>query len=366
VPVFRFVLFAAAVVTLAFAAGSAHAAARPASASAAKAPSDSALVIGTRAIPPFAYKDRRGEWQGLSIDLWRDIARRLKLDYRFEEAATVGDLIDGVASGEYEAAVAAITVTGASEGRVDFSHPFFSTGLAIATPRMTESSVWAEMFEFVTWKAVATVSIVFAATVGVGLLIWLVERRINTDMDSAGEGFWASHSMLLTSQFSEPLPRSAAGRAFEALWVFASIILMTFFTGIVASALTVKSLQGRVHGIGDLPTMRVGAVAGSTGALWLSDERIEAKGFANVNEGLDAMVAGKIDAFVYDAPVLQYLARTTFDGRLLVLPDKFAPQDYAIALKERSPLRRRVNQRLLAIKESALWKKRVFEYLGER
>jgi polar amino acid transport system substrate-binding protein len=349
---------------------SAHTHARPTTASSALSQAPAAvprtLVVGTRVVPPFAFKDKRGEWQGISIDLWRDIAGRLRLDYRFEEAGTVKELIDGVASKKFDAGVAALTVTEERERRLDFSHPFFSTGLAIATAPSANSPVWSALAGFMTWEMLAIVAVVFAAIVAVGVLIWLVERRTNAEIDSAGEGFWASLSMLLTSQFTEPEPKSAAGRTFAALWVVVSIVLMTFFTGVVTTALTVQSLQGRVRGVSDLPAMRVGAVTGSTGFQWLSDERIHAGEYANVADGLEAVVAGKIDALVYDAPVLQYLAKNDYGGRILVLPDNFAPQDYAIALPEGSTLRRQVNQELLAIKSSEIWKKRIFEYLGER
>ena len=69
---------------------------------------------------------------------------------------------------------------------------------------------------------------------------------------------------------------------------------------------------------------------------------------------------------VYDAPILRYLAQNDFSGRIVVLPVNFAPQDYAFALPEGSVLRRPLNQELIAIKTSDVWKKRVFEYLGER
>ena len=43
------------------------------------------LVIGTKDAPPFAVKADRGEWTGLSIDLWKYIAEQLHLRYRFKE-----------------------------------------------------------------------------------------------------------------------------------------------------------------------------------------------------------------------------------------------------------------------------------------
>ena len=48
------------------------------------------LVIGTKDAPPFSMKDDRGEWTGLSIDLWKHIAEELHLRYRFKETTLQG------------------------------------------------------------------------------------------------------------------------------------------------------------------------------------------------------------------------------------------------------------------------------------
>jgi polar amino acid transport system substrate-binding protein len=329
-------------------------------------PADRELVIATRSVPPFAFKKETGEWNGLAIDLWRDIATQLGLKYRFVEAPTITDLIDGVSSGKYDLGVGAITVTSAREKQVEFSHPFFSTGLAIATQPASDYPILSTLSEFLTMEILQIVLIVIGSTILVGFLIWFLERRSNEALGSAGEGFWSSLSMLLTSQFSEPGPRTLVGRVIAVAWVFASIILMTFFTGFVASSLTVQSLHGRVQGVSDLPKMRVGAVRGTTGATWLNDTLIPATSFEKVQDALQAVEAGKVDAVVYDAPVLQYLQKTMYQDRILILPDKFAPQEYALALPLGSPLRRPINQQLLSIKEKDAWRKKVFEFTGEQ
>lgn len=324
------------------------------------------LVIGTRVVPPFAFRDGAGKWQGISIDLWRDIARSLKLDYKFVEAATVKEMIDGVVAKRFDVGVGAITVTAERQRKLDFSHPFFTTGLAIATAPSDDSPVWSQVKAMFTWEWLTVAAAVFGAILLVGFLIWLVERRSNANMDTPSEGFWSSLTMLLTASFTAPEPRTLAGRTLAALWVVASLVTLTFFTGVVTSALTVQSLQGRVRGLSDLPQMRVGSVTGSTGTQWMREERIRTTTYVTVIDGLNAVADGKIDAFVYDAPILRYLAQNDFNGRIIVLPDNFAPQDYAFALPEGSPLRRPLNQELIAIKTSEEWKKRVFEYLGER
>ena len=43
------------------------------------------LTVGTREAPPFSMKDNDGRWTGISIDLWRQIATELNLNYEFRE-----------------------------------------------------------------------------------------------------------------------------------------------------------------------------------------------------------------------------------------------------------------------------------------
>ncbi len=45
------------------------------------------LVVGTRAAPPFVIEapDTERGWQGISIELWEQVAEDLDLDYRYED-----------------------------------------------------------------------------------------------------------------------------------------------------------------------------------------------------------------------------------------------------------------------------------------
>ena len=99
------------------------------------------LVIGTKQAAPFAIKGADGVWTGISIDLWQRIADKLGVKYRLVEERTVEALIDGTASGKYDAAVAALTITGPRAEILDFSQPFYRTGLGIAVS-LTEGSRW--------------------------------------------------------------------------------------------------------------------------------------------------------------------------------------------------------------------------------
>jgi ABC-type amino acid transport substrate-binding protein len=172
--------------------------------------------------------------------------------------------------------------------------------------------------------------------------------------------------MFLTSQFTNPEPKSLGGRALAVFWVVMSIGAMTFLTGVVTTALTVQSLEGRVRGVADLPNIRVGAMASSTGGQFMNRERIPFKSYDTVEDGLKAVAEGQIDAFVHDAPVMQYIVKEKMQGAVVVLPGTFEQQDYALAFPEGSPLREPMNRELIAIKRSEKWKQLVYDYLGER
>jgi polar amino acid transport system substrate-binding protein len=61
---------------------------------------DRELIVATKDAAPFAMKGSDGSWQGISIDIWRHLADRLHLRYRFIEVDTVQDLVAATRLGE--------------------------------------------------------------------------------------------------------------------------------------------------------------------------------------------------------------------------------------------------------------------------
>ena len=130
------------------------------------------LVIGTKQAPPFAMKADDGAWQGISIDLWRHVADQLHLHYRFVEAPDVQSLIDGVAAGKFDVAVAALTVTAGRERILDFTQPFYATGLGIAVPAGGEAS-WLPLIRTMTSFGFAqAILALIGFALAAGFLVW--------------------------------------------------------------------------------------------------------------------------------------------------------------------------------------------------
>jgi polar amino acid transport system substrate-binding protein len=330
--------------------------------------SDKQLVIATKEAPPFVMKGPDGTLHGISIDLWRRIADRLHLRYRFSEQPTVQALMAGTAEGSFDAAIAALTVTAARDRIVDFTQPFYSTGLGIAVS-IGESrwmSVSRALLSFGFFQAVLAL---VGIAILVGFVIWLLERgrteHFKGGANGLGTGLWWSAIAMTQAGAAQNAPATLPGRMVAIGWMIASVIVIAVFTAGITSTLTKRELQGAVNGVNDLRSVRVGAPAGSTSADYLDHQRIPHRGFGGPQEGLKALQAGIIDAFVYDKPLLTWLVLRDFYSTLRVLDVTFDNQNYAIALPKDSPLGQVLNPPLLEETESDWWQQTLFEYLGK-
>jgi polar amino acid transport system substrate-binding protein len=115
-----------------------------------------------------------------------------------------------------------------------------------------------------------------------------------------------------------------------------------------------------------LPKVRVGDVAGSATVNFLDGARIKHLDFNKVQDGLNALEAGSIDAFVYDKPLLGWIATQQFSGTVEVLDVVFDPQSYGIAMPTGSPYRKALDVAILETIRDQQWKQTLFRYLGEK
>jgi ABC-type amino acid transport substrate-binding protein len=147
--------------------------------------------------------------------------------------------------------------------------------------------------------------------------------------------------------------------------MFAAVIIISTFTGMIASSLT-ESRLGGIHDVGDLQNARVGSIAHSAAQQWLDLNTIGFDAFPDIKAGPDAVAAHKIDAFVYDRPLLAYAVRTGYNGQLRLLPGSFGRQDYAFALPQGSKLREHINETLLRHIDQPQWSDTVKRTLGTK
>jgi len=327
------------------------------------------LIIATRHAPPFAIKTPDG-WEGITIELVRRIADEDDLKYRFEEM-DLEEMLEATASGEVDAAAAALTVTAERERKLDFTHPFLTSGLGVAVSQRTEVTWLSAMKRVASGAFLKSAGALLGVLTLVGVLVWLVERRRNNQfpgdpIKGVGSGVWWSAVTMTTVGYGDKAPLTAAGRIIGLIWMFASIIIISGFTAAIATSLTVGHLDQSIAGIDDLYRKRVFTLKGSTSADYLDEKLIGYETVPSVADALDKLAAGQADAVVYDLPILRYLVTDSYVQDLYVLPNVFARQDYGIALPSGVPFREQLNQKILRIIQGPEWAGMLERYLGPR
>lgn len=327
------------------------------------------LVIGTKEAAPFAMKAEGSGWEGISIDLWRHVATGLGLRFRLVEYPTVQALLDATRGREVDAAVAALTVTAERKRDMDFTQPFYATGLGVAVSSQGWASWLPVIRTFLSFNFLQAVLVLLGIALLVGVLIWLFERRGNPPYGggpvrglTAG-AYWSAIAMTQAGAAQDG-PRSLPGRILAVIWMIASVVTIATFIAGITSALTTQRMQGLVRNLADLRGLRVGVVSGSSAAEFLQAQRVENQGFPTPQDGLRAVQASRLDAFVYDRPLMTWIVRNDFPA-LEVLGINLDTQNYAIALPPDDALRNRLDVALLEALRSEWWQQTLFRYLGQ-
>ncbi len=327
------------------------------------------LTVGVKVAPPFVI-EKDGQYSGLAIDLWQEVAADHGWKYSYRSYDLDG-LLDAVSAGTVDVGVGAITATAAREKRMDFSHPLTSSGLGIAV-RNDQTAGWLAvvqaLFSAAFLKVIGTLTLLLLI---IGLLMWLFERKHNPDQfgGTRGQGifsgFWWAMVTMTTVGYGDTAPRTVPGRLVAMVWMLTALIIVSFFTASITSALTVGQLSQRVRNADDLDSMRISSLADSTSAKWLTGRSIDYSHAQNIDQALGELAAGRTDAVVYDIPLMRYDIRQHYRNQLQVLPLVLARQDYAFALPSHSPLREQIDTSLLQRINAADWPQRLNKAFGK-
>lgn len=318
------------------------------------------LRVGTADAPPFAWKADDGNWHGIGIELWRELAAELGWEFQLHERKFT-DLLEAVEEGSLDVGVAAITITPEREAVMDFSQPFYVAGLGIAVPHKGTAQGWLKVAErFLTLHFLSLLAALMLVLFIAGFLVWIFERRSpemfgGTAARGLGSGIWWSAVTMTTVGYGDKSPRTLGGRIVAVVWMFTSIIMLSSFTAAITSSLTISEIGGPVAEFSDLRRVRVGTVEGSSSVIFLEEQDITAVSFSGTRVGLQALADGEIDAFVEDAPIIKYLISKHFHRILRVLPPTFDQQYYGIALTSGSDLREKLNISLLRYIQTDDW-----------
>jgi polar amino acid transport system substrate-binding protein len=337
------------------------------------------LVVGVIQSPPFCIRGKDGSWSGISVELWQQIAADIGIDTEFRETTITG-LFDDLAPGRpLDVSIGALTITPEREDRLDFSQPFYLSGLSVAVKTAPGTGgVWAWLGRLFAWNFWRILVGLFVSLTLVALLIWALERKGNPNHFGGGgkvhrgigSALWWSAVTMTTVGDGEIAPRSLAGRLVAIAWMFVSLFLVSWFTAAMASVLTAERLDAGpgsfvVRGPDDLRRLHVAAIASTSSEDYLRSRQIDYLPIPLAKDLLEVLLTDRAQAVLGDTPSLRYVARSgPYAGKITVLPLTLQTELYGIALRDGSPWRKPVDRALLHRIAAPAWRDLLYRYLG--
>ncbi len=327
--------------------------------------------VGYRATPPFVTRDEDGRFTGMAAELWKEIAEGLDIKATYVEYPTVADLLAAVRAKELDVAVGAISITEDRAEVVDFTQPWFDSGLRVMVDDRSASSlanIWNGLAEagYLRYYAWLLVFIILGT---IGLTFF--DRHFDKNFprrwrDGVAESFYAV--MLVVTKGSLPSRTKLfgwIGRLFAAFWLVIGIAVVAYVTSSVTSVMTNIAITGSITGPDDLPGRTVGVFRGSTAEALARRQGYNFITYGGIEEAVDGLRSAEVDALVADAPVLEYYKAQNPGLGLDVVGRLFAPDKFGFALPYgQDTLIYPVTVRLLALQENGFVTELSRKYFG--
>ncbi len=330
--------------------------------------SGAVLHAGVLDAPPFTSLDDGGDWEGLSIELWRRLTDELKLEGSVRGYTDIVEMRAALANGEVDVLLT-VPATQEHETEMDLTQPYYRSGFGIAVAKQDSAG---GMMGYLAAIDLSEIAALCAGLAGLwfmaGGLLYLLEHRRNEKMfgggaiKGTGQGMWWAAVTMTTVGYGDKAPLTLAGRLLAIIWMMASIVLISSFTASIAASLTSEQLRGKVRGPADLPHVRVGSVEDTQPFEWLGDRGIAAASYGSVHDALDAIAEGQLDAFLFDEAVLKSTVATDFPSSVTLLPHTVSHYYLGMAVANGNDLRESIDRALLGTMAGDEWERLLARY----
>uniref|UniRef100_A0A8C7YRD3 Glutamate receptor n=1 Tax=Oryzias sinensis TaxID=183150 RepID=A0A8C7YRD3_9TELE len=326
--------------------------------------------------------------KGFCIDILKKIARNVKFTYDLylvtngKHGKKINNMWNGMV-GEvvYKKAVMAVGSLTINEERsevIDFSVPFVETGISVMVSRSNGTvspSAFLEPFSASVWVMMFVMLLIVTA-IAVFLFEFISPLGFNRNLAQGkdphgpsftiGKAIWLLWGLVFNNSVPVQNPRGTTSKFIVSVWAFFAVIFLASYTANLAAFMIQEEFVDQVTGLSDKkfqspysysPPFRFGTVPNG------STERNIRKNYPDMHQYMtkyhqtgvtDALVSlktGKLDAFIYDAAVLNYMAGRDDGCKLVTIGSGyiFATTGYGIALQKGSYWKRHVDLAILSI-----------------
>lgn len=330
------------------------------------------MRVGVFELAPYAMKIGAGEWTGISVMLFREIAQRLDMRFDLVEFSTMESAMQALSDDTLDFIAVGLDPTPDRETYIDFTHAFEQSGTSVAVRLDRSPTVLSMLTQVGDTKLPRMFLGVMAFMLLIAILMTIVERRKNTQhfggpwWRSLGNSLWWSVTTMTTVGYGDRVPTTTWGRILGGVWMLLAFALMSLLAGVISSELTVNRFRPMLKSIAELPKVRCAAVSDSAAAMDGEAQGLKLRPYPTVTDALTALEREQVDAVLADTGALNYAIRESFKHDLTVLPEPLVVEYVCLSMSPKLPLsiREPFNYWLLRISESPAWQQYRRTYTG--
>ncbi|XP_018424094.1 PREDICTED: glutamate receptor ionotropic, NMDA 2C [Nanorana parkeri] len=324
--------------------------------------------------------------KGFCIDILKKLARTVKFSYDLYLVTNGkhGKLVRGVWNGmigevyyqRAHIAIGSLTINEERSEIVDFSVPFVETGISVLVSRSNGTvspsaflepyspAVWMMMFVMCLSVVAVTVFIFeYLSPMGYDQNI-NNGKRLGGPSFTVGKSLWLLWALVFNNSVPIQNPRGTTSKIMVLVWAFFAVIFLASYTANLAAFMIQEQYIDTVSGLSDrkfqkpqehYPPFRFGTVPNGSTERNIRTNYPDMHSYMvrynqrSVEDALASLKAGKLDAFIYDAAVLNYMAGKDEGCKLVTIGSGkvFATTGYGIALQKNSRWKRPIDLALL-------------------
>ncbi|KAG8446330.1 hypothetical protein GDO86_013966 [Hymenochirus boettgeri] len=324
--------------------------------------------------------------KGFCIDILKKLARTVKFSYDLYLVTNGkhGKLVRGVWNGmigevyykRAHLAIGSLTINEERSEIVDFSVPFVETGISVLVSRSNGTvspSAFLEPYSPAVWMMMFVMCL---SVVAVTVFIFEYFSPMGYDQDlnngkrlggpsfTIGKSLWLLWALVFNNSVPIQNPRGTTSKIMVLVWAFFAVIFLASYTANLAAFMIQEQYIDTVSGLSDrkfqkpqdhYPPFRFGTVPNGSTERNIRTNYPDMHSYMvrynqrSVEDALASLKSGKLDAFIYDAAVLNYMAGKDEGCKLVTIGSGkvFATTGYGIALQKNSRWKRPIDLALL-------------------
>ncbi|XP_066546006.1 glutamate receptor ionotropic, NMDA 2A [Amia ocellicauda] len=326
--------------------------------------------------------------KGFCIDILKKIARNVKFTYDLylvtngKHGKKINNVWNGmvgeVVTKKAVMAVGSLTINEERSEVIDFSVPFVETGISVMVSRSNGTvspSAFLEPFSASVWVMMFVMLLIVTA-MAVFIFEYLSPLGFNRNLAQGrdphgpsftiGKAVWLLWGLVFNNSVPVQNPKGTTSKIMVSVWAFFAVIFLASYTANLAAFMIQEEFVDQVTGLSDnkfqspysySPPFRFGTVPNGSTERNIRNNYPDMHQYMvkynqkGVQDALVSLKTGKLDAFIYDAAVLNYMAGRDEGCKLVTIGSGyiFATTGYGIALQKGSMWKRQVDLAILAI-----------------